>query len=214
MQISEVIINQVQENGFYFFDKLSMKFFGRFGINVLSVMVLLRYVYYPIYHKKDFIFTFFMFNITIFFITYLLNKVELSMGAAFGLFAVFSMLRYRTEGISAKDMTYLFMVIAMGLVSAVNKGTYFETVLINAIVILSAFALDGSQIIRNEAFHKIEYENIEMIKPENEELLIQDLRKRTGLLIHKVVINKINFLRDSATVTAYYYKKPKENPLS
>lgn len=128
------------------------------------------------------------------------------MGAAFGLFAVFSILRYRTEGISAKDMTYLFMVIAMGLVSAVNKGTFFETALINSLIILGAYALDGSMIMRNEQTQVIQYENIEMIKPENELMLIEDLKKRTGLPIHKVSIAKINFLKDSATVTAYYYK--------
>lgn len=206
----DILASDVISNGVDFFEKLNYKFFTRLAINFISAIILLRYVYYPIYHKKDFIFTFFMFNIIIFFITYLLNKVEMSMGAAFGLFAVFSILRYRTEGISAKDMTYLFMVIAMGLVSAVNKGTFFETTLINALIILAAYALDGNLIMRNEASQMIQYENIEMIKPENEQLLIEDLRKRTGLPIHKVSISKINFLKDSATVTAYYYKTPKE----
>ena len=127
------------------------------------------------------------------------------MGAAFGLFAVFSLLRYRTENISAKDMTYLFIVIALGLVSAVNKGTYFETGLINVIVILFAYFLDANVFMKNEHIQKVQYENIEMIKPENMELLMEDLRKRTGLNIHKITIGRINFMKDTAIIKIYYY---------
>ena len=106
-----------------FFDKLSDKFFLRLLIDILAMTVLVRLIYFRIYRKKDYLFTFYLFNIIIYIITYLLNKVDLSMGAAFGLFAVFSMLRYRTEGISTKEMTYLFIVIAMGLICAVSKGS-------------------------------------------------------------------------------------------
>ena len=118
------------------FDKLGDKFFLRLLVDVISVTVLIRFVYFRMYRKKDFFFTFFMFNITIFIITYLMNKVEMSFGAAFGLFAVFSLLRYRTENISEKDMTYLFIVIAIGLITASIKGTYFESAFINFIIIL------------------------------------------------------------------------------
>ena len=120
---------------FEMFDKLSDKFFWRLLIDVISMIVLVRFIYFRIYRKKDYLFTFFLFNIIIFIITYLLNKVDMSMGAAFGLFAVFSMLRYRTEGITTKDMTYLFIVIAMGLITAVSKGTYFELIVIDFILI-------------------------------------------------------------------------------
>src|SRR6476620_2890813 len=112
-------------NAFNLFEKLSVKFFMRLAVDFLSVFVLIRFVYFPIYKSKEFFFTFFIFNLIIFLITYLLNKVDMSMGAAFGLFAVFSMLRYRTEGITTKDMTYLFIVIAIGLICAVSKATYF-----------------------------------------------------------------------------------------
>ncbi len=187
------------------FEKLSASFFARLLIDIFSVFILIRLIYYPIYRKKDFFFTFFLFNVVIFIITYLLNKVDLSMGAAFGLFAVFSLLRYRTEDISAKDMTYLFVVIAIGLISAVNKGTFIETSIINGIVLLTAYALDASLFIKNEFTKRIEYENIELIKPENNSLLLEDLRRRTGLNIHRVSIDKINFLRDTAIVTVHYF---------
>lgn len=197
------------ESDFYVtsFDKLSGSFFGRLIIDIISILVLIRFIYFPIYKKKDFFFTYFVFNIVIFIITYLLNKVDLSMGAAFGLFAVFSLLRYRTEDISAKDMTYLFAVIAIGLICAVNKGTFIETAIINAIILIVAFTLDGNLFIKNEFSQKIQYENIEQIRPENRLLLIEELKKRTGLNIHKVSIGKIDFLRDTALVTVYYYGK-------
>ena len=193
-------------NQFELFDKLSDKFFWRLLIDVLSMVVLVRFIYFRIYKKKDYLFTFFLFNIIIFIITYLMNKVDMSLGAAFGLFAVFSMLRYRTEGISTKDMTYLFIVIAIGLICAVSKGTYFELSLITAILIAFTYALDGNWLVRNELVKTIQYENIELIKPENYNTLIEDLKKRTGLNIHRASVNRIDFLKDIAVVKIYYYE--------
>src|ERR1051326_3698288 len=188
------------------FDRLNLIFFLLLLIDLVSMLVIIGFIYFPIYKKKDFFFTFFMFNVVMFFITYLLNKVQLSTGAAFGLFAVFSLLRYRTEDISAKDMTYLFIVIALGLVTAVNKGNLFEICLINFIVIFIAFIIDGNLLLKNEMIKNIHYENIEMIKPENHGALLADLKKRTGLNIHKIAIGRIDFLRDTATVKIYYYE--------
>lgn len=204
MQLLDVTIG-----GLELFDKIGAKFFIRLAIDFVTVLILIRFIYYPIYKKKDFFFTFFLFNIVIFIITYLLNKVDLSMGAAFGLFAVFSLLRYRTEDISAKDMTYLFIVIALGLVTSVSKGTYFETAVINLIILFGAYFLDGNFFMKNEHSQSVVYENIEMIKPENKELLIEELKKRTGLKIHKVSIGKLDFLRDTAMVKIYYYDAEK-----
>ena len=191
-------------------EKLPASFFVRLIIDVFTVLILVRLIYFPIYHKKEFFFTFFLFNIVIFIVTYLLNKVDLSLGAAFGLFAVFSLLRYRTENISAKDMTYLFVVIAIGLISAVNKGTFLETLLINAIILVVAYTLDADFLIKNENIQRIRYENIDLIKPENHSLLLEDLKKRTGLNIHRISIDQINFLRDTATVTVHYYDSGKK----
>jgi len=205
MLLQQVLTEVDSKSAFEFFDKLGPKFFIRLLIDVLSITTLIRLVYYPIYRKKDFFFTFFLFNIVIFILTYLLNKVDLSMGAAFGLFAVFSLLRYRTENISAKDMTYLFTVIAMGLITSVNKGTYFETIIINLIIILFAYFLDGNILVKNEKSQLIQYEKIELIQPAKEAELIADLKNRTGLNVHKVSINYIDFLKDTAELTVYYY---------
>jgi hypothetical protein len=193
--------------------KMASKISWRLVIDISSVIILIRFIYYPIYKHRDLFFTFFIFNLIIFLISFLLNKVELSMGAAFGLFAVFSMLRYRTEDISIKDMTYLFLVIALGLVSAVikvkNADDIFENmflIFINGIVLLITFLLESSILMKKETMKQLTYENIELIKPERREDLIADLKTRTGINIHRLSIHKIDFLKDSAVIKIYYYE--------
>ncbi|MDQ3046386.1 MAG: DUF4956 domain-containing protein [Bacteroidota bacterium] len=192
---------------FSLFDKLSPKFFMRLLVDFLSVFVLIRFIYYPIYKSKEFFFTFFIFNLIIFLITYLMNKVEISMGAAFGLFAVFSMLRYRTEGISMKDMTYLFLVIAMGLISAVSKGNWDELSLLNLIIIVTTWLLESNILGKKESSKNIQYENIEMIKPIHRAALILDLESRTGIKINRISINKVDFLKDTAVIRIFYFEQ-------
>jgi hypothetical protein len=193
--------------------KMASKISWRLLIDISSVIILIRFIYYPIYKHRDLFFTFFIFNLIIFLISFLLNKVELSMGAAFGLFAVFSMLRYRTEDISIKDMTYLFLVIALGLVSAVikvkNADDIFENlflIFINGIVLLITYLLESSVLMKKETMKQLTYENIELIKPERREDLIADLKTRTGINIHRLSIHKIDFLKDSAVIKIYYYE--------
>ncbi len=191
---------------FTLFEKLSAKFFMRLIIDFLSVLVLIRFIYFPIYKNREFFFAFFIFNLIIFLITFLLNKVEMSMGAAFGLFAVFSMLRYRTEGISMKDMTYLFLAIALGLISAVTKGNWDELILINSIILVLTYCLESNLLMKKEASKFIQYENIEMIKPELRQELIADLESRTGIKINRISIDKIDFLRDTALIRIFYFE--------
>jgi hypothetical protein len=128
------------------------------------------------------------------------------MGAAFGLFAVFSMLRYRTEGITTKDMTYLFLVIAMGLITALSKGTWFELAFINLIIILFTYLLESSILMKKEVSKTIQYENIEMIQPEFRPELQIDLEKRMGIKINRIVIGKVDFLKDTAIIKIFYYE--------
>lgn len=189
------------------FEKLSPKFFIRLLVNFVSVFILIRFIYFPIYRSRENVFTFFIFNIIIFLITFLLNKVEMSMGAAFGLFAVFSMLRYRTEDISIKDMTYLFLVIAMGLINAVSKGSWDELSLLMAIIILVTYFLESNVLMKKEVSKIVMYENIELIKPANRAQLIADLENRMGVKINQVVIGKVDFLRDAAQIHVFYYEK-------
>lgn len=184
-------------------------FFVRLAIDLLSMIVLLRLIYYRVTGRHDFFLTFFMFNLVIFIITILLNSnTGFSIGAAFGLFAIFAMLRYRTEDISVKDMTYLFLSITIGLISSINQGTAVEILLINAVILLVAFLIEGGVLIKQEFIKTIEYENIELIKPERNAELIADLKIRTGLDIHKVYIKRIDFLKDTALIKVHY-RRPK-----
>jgi|SRR5688572_11453174 len=206
MLLLQDINTETIESTFTLFEKLSPKFFIRLGINLLAVIVLVRFIYFPIYRSRENVFTFFTFNLIIFLITYLLNKVEMSMGAAFGLFAVFSMLRYRTEDISIKDMTYMFLVIAMGLINAVSKGNWDELTLLMTIIIVITYLLESNVLIKKEVSKIVMYENIELIKPENKHLLIADLEKRMGVKINQVMIGKVDFLRDAAQIHVFYYE--------
>ena len=135
------------------------------------------------------------------------------MGAAFGLFAVFSMLRYRTEDISIKDMTYLFLVIAIGLIAAVTKikdtsdmYEYLFLGIINAIIITTTYLLESNVLMKKEHAKVITYENITLITADKEEELKEDIKLRTGLTVHRLNVQKIDFLRDAAQIKIYYYE--------
>lgn len=197
----------VSSETFQWFDKVSIKFLSRFLVNIISVFILIRFIYYRHYHRTDLFLTFFGFNVIIFLITYLLNKVEMSMGAAFGLFAVFSMLRYRTEGISAKDMTYLFIVIALGLITAVSKGSWDDLSIMSLILLSLTALLEGGWFIKKEFSKIIFYDKINLIPVDKRAELIEDLSIRTGLNINRVDIKEIDFLKDSALLTVYYFDK-------
>lgn len=204
--LSPDTLQTVQAASFELFEKLSSKFFIRLFIDLVSVFVLIRLIFYKNYKKADQYLTFFAFNLVIFLITYLLNKVEMSMGAAFGLFAVFSMLRYRTESISTKDMTYLFLVIAIGLLSAISKGGWDELALLNSIILVATFLLESNWLIKKEFTKNIIYDNINLITPEKRTELLADLKNRTGFNVHRVEIQEIDFLKDATRMTIYFYE--------
>jgi hypothetical protein len=206
-------VNEVDSVALEGLTKMTSRIVARLLIDLATIIVLVRFIYYPIYRQREFFFMYFIFNIIIFLISFLLNKVELSMGAAFGLFAVFSMLRYRTESISIKDMTYLFLCIAIGLVTAVTriKNTppfqeYIFLIGLCAGVLLITWILESSLFGKKELSRLIVYENIELIQSARREDLLQDIRSRTGINVHRVAIQRINFLKDSALIKIYYYE--------
>ena len=205
MILLQELVNKTET--FAWFDKVSILFLSRFLVDIIAVFILVRFIYFRHYLRTDLFLTFFGFNIIIFLITYLLNKVEMSMGAAFGLFAVFSMLRYRTENISAKDMTYLFFAIALGLITAISKGNWDDLAIMCAILLGLTALLESGILMKKENTKMITYEKIHLIIPERREELIQDLRERTGLNIHRVDIQEIDFLKDASQITIFYYEK-------
>ena len=207
MDLLQIANEEVLSSSVYIFDKLSKKFFIRLAIDLSSVIILIRFIYFQVYKTKDLFFTYIIFNLVIFLISFSLNKAELSMGAAFGLFAVFSMLRYRTEDISIKDMSYLFLSIALGVLNAVTKGGWEELCTISIIILLITWLLESSWLMKKESSKVIFYDQIELIPTENHEQLMADIRLRTGIPVHRVLVQKIDFLRDSAQIRIYYYEK-------
>jgi hypothetical protein len=198
------LLQIIPEQGLELFDKLNAKFAIRLGIDLITTFLIVRVIYFRHYRRTDLFLTFFAFNVTIFLIAYLLNKVEMTMGAAFGLFAVFSMLRYRTENISTKDMTYIFIVIAVGLVMSISKGGWDELGLIGLIVVVLMALLESNWLIRREFTQEVTYDRIELIQPDRRPELMADLRTRTGLNISRIEIGNIDLLRDSARITIFY----------
>ena len=184
-----------------------VKLLFKFSIDLLFLFIIVRLIYYRKKEEKDYVFTFFMFNILTFFICFLLRKVPMEMGFALGLFAVFGILRYRTEAIPIRQMTYLFIVIGLSMINSLaNKSiSWLEILLANAIITTITFLIDRIWFSSIEQTKSILYEKIDLIKPENEQELIKDLTLRTGLEIKSVKIEKVDFLRDTAQITIYYH---------
>lgn len=183
---------------------LTAHFILRLAINTVSLIVLVRLCYFRQSAERDFSFSFYLFGTGVFIISYMLHAVEIAMGFAFGLFAIFSMLRYRTETISIKSMTYLFLVITMSLLSAVGPIAWLELILINALICGFVFLADTRLLTPRITEKIVSYEIIENIKPENREILFKDLGQRTGLKICDVQVDRINFLRDTARLKVYF----------
>ena len=193
--------------GIDFFDLEDFsKLLFKFGINFVFLIIIVRLIYYRVKDDKDYVFTYIMFNILTFFICFLLRKVPMEMGFALGLFAVFGILRYRTEAIPIRQMTYLFIVIGISMINALsNKSvSIFEVLFAHSLITLITYLIDRLWFQTIEERKNIVYEKIELIKPENKQELIKDLKERTGLPIHEVKVDKIDFLRDTAAITIYY----------
>jgi hypothetical protein len=180
----------------------------KFTLDVVVLFILIRVIYYNIHRKKDHLFTYFLFNILIFFLCVLLNNVKLSTGFAFGLFAVFSVLRYRTEQISIKDMTYLFAVIALAVINALvsKKISLSELLFTDGMILLVTYALEHLWLTRHEAMRFVNYEKVDLIRPENREALHADLKQRLGISVSRIEVGKIDLLRDTVQLRVFYFE--------
>ena len=179
-------------------------FFIRFSITLFFIAFLSYGCYFRITKNADFAASFMLFGTGVFVVIYFLHGVDMSMGFAFGLFAVFTMLRYRTESISIKEMTYLFLVIAIALLTAVAKTSVSQLILLNALLCGVAIIIDSNLFGHRYAHKTIQYEKINNIKPESHHQLMTDLVNRTGLDIVNVEVQDIDFLRDAATIKISY----------
>lgn len=173
----------------------------RLIIDLLGVFMLVRFGSKNSSQNPDTVIIYYMFGIGVFFVTYAFKLVEVSMGFAFGLFAIFSMLRYRTEVLSIKEMTSLFLVVVISLLSAISSLNLFELVVVVGFVGVTAFLMDLWLCADRLQMQTIRYEKIENIRADRYEELLQDLQKRTGLDIVEVSIKSIDFIQDSAQLT-------------
>ena len=178
----------------------------RFGFNLSIAFIIIKLIYQRNHSNNlDFVFTYFMFNSLIFFFAFLLSNITINMGFAFGLFAVFAILRYRTDPIPIKEMTYLFIVITIGVINALSGAEvsyaallFTNIALVGLTYVLETYWQNNTLILRT-----VEYEIIENIKPENHEKLRLDLEDRIGMPIIKFEIHRINFLRDTVRISIY-----------
>ncbi|MFT5859861.1 MAG: putative effector of murein hydrolase LrgA (UPF0299 family) [Flavobacteriaceae bacterium] len=189
------------------FDDDVYKLLVRLVINFVFLTIIIRMLYYPIAKRKDYLFTYFLIGTITFFLCFGLKKLDIDTGMGLGLFAIFGIIRYRTDAIQIKEMTYLFLVIGVSVVNSLasNKISITEMMIINVTVVAITFGLERVWLVRHETRKTIVYEKIDLIVPERQEEMLEDLQKRTGLNISRFEIGKINFLEDTAQVRIYFY---------
>lgn len=177
----------------------------RFGFFMLVLFFIVYFLYYRKTHRRDYFFTLVLLSVSIFFLIYLLGSVKVKIGFALGLFAIFGVLRYRTETIPVREMSYMFGVISLSVINALADALSFVELLVpNIAIALLIWFFEALVLRRNLASKLILYDRIELITPERHEDLLEDLRKRTGLNIYKVSIGSVDFLKDTAVLKIEY----------
>lgn len=189
------------------FDDDVYKLFFRLAVNLIFMTIVIRFLYYPKSKRKDFLFTYFIIGLITFFLCFGLKKMEIGTGMGLGLFAIFGIIRYRTDTIEIKEMTYLFLVIGISVLNSLasKQISFVEMLTINFTVILVTFGLEYFWLLKHETRKTINYEKINLIRPEHYEEMKADLQIRTGLNINRFEIGKIDFLTDTAQVMIFYY---------
>ncbi|MBS2210749.1 DUF4956 domain-containing protein [Carboxylicivirga mesophila] len=185
----------------------------RFAFNFIVTLILVRFLYYQNARRKDYLFTFLLISTIVFLLCILLDNVNLQLGFALGLFAIFGIIRYRTTQIPIKEMTYLFITIGVSVINALSgdKVSLMELFATNFLVVAVTFGLERVWLLKHESSKLIIYEKIELITPERYDEMIDDLKERTGLDIHRAEVGRINFLRDTAEIIIYYYNSEMSN---
>ena len=177
----------------------------RFFLNVAVVALIVRVFYYPKSKRRDYFVTFILISISVFLIIFLMGGVKLKTGVALGLFAIFGIIRYRTESVPIREMTYLFLIIAVSTINALDSSiSYVELLATNLLFIISIWAMESNRWVKHVASKLVLYDNVNLITPEREGELIEDLKKRTGLDIQRVEVGAIDFSKDTVMVKIYY----------
>ena len=188
----------------------------RFLINLAVVSIIARYFYYPRSHRRDYMFIFILMAMSIFMLVTLMEGDAMNLGAAMGLFAIFGIMRFRTEAVPIREMTYLFMLIALSVVNALARAEYHPkadywdgvgivTILfVNLVFILMAWLFESSRLVSSNCSRYIIYDNVDLLAPNKRQELKADLEKRTGLKILRLEVGIINYLKDSCLIRIYY----------
>lgn len=178
----------------------------RFAFNLLVTFVIVFFIYAKNSRRKDFYFSYFAIGTTIFTLCFLLESVKLELGFALGLFAIFGIIRYRTDTIPIKEMTYLFVIIGISVINALSgkKVSYIELIFVNLAIIATMWILEKILMLRQEVCLNITYEKIENIHLKNKDELLKDLEERTGVKVKRVEIQEINFMRDVAKIKIFH----------
>jgi hypothetical protein len=213
MEVLLILLDGMEFLGTPLFDSENFwKLITKTVFNLIIITVIIRYIYYPVTKNKDYLFTYFLISLTVFLLCVLLDSVKLQLGFALGLFAIFGIIRYRTDPIPIKEMTYLFLVIGVSVVNALSnkKVSHAELVFANLMIVFITYGMERIWLLRHETRKNITYEKIDLILPERREELIADLKSRTGIDVIRVEIRRIDFLRDTANLRIFYYEEDSE----
>lgn len=177
----------------------------RFLLNVVVTSFIIVKLYYDKSKRRDYVFTFTLISTTVFLLIFLLGSEKLQIGLALGLFAIFGIIRYRTDTVPIREMTYLFLIIGLSVINALAVSvSYLELLVTNLLFVLMTWMMEKTRIVSKSACKLVKYEKIDLITPENYSLMMEDLKKRTGLKITKCEVGYIDFLKDTALLKVYY----------
>lgn len=177
----------------------------RLMINVVTVGIIVHAFYYPKAKRRDYYFTFTLIGVSIFMLIFLMGGVKLKIGFALGLFAIFGIIKYRTEQVPIREMTYLFVIIAVAAINGLaTKISYFELIAANLVFIVTLAICENTVWMKHVATKLIVYDNVKLLRPEMEDELKADLEKRLGLNIIRIEVGNVDFLKDSVMIKIYY----------
>jgi hypothetical protein len=184
----------------------------RLAVNMIVLTILIRYFYYEKTRRKDYLFTYYLIGTITFFLCFGLKKLDIDTGMGLGLFAIFGIIRYRTDAIEIKEMTYLFLIIGISVVNSLasKQISIAEMAIINVSVMLLTYILENLWLVKHETRKTINYERIDLIRPERYDEMKKDLEDRTGIAINRFEIGKIDFLTDTAQVRIFYFADDQE----
>ena len=209
MSLLLIMLDALEFLGTPLFDsKDFFKLLVKTAFNLSIILIIVRYIYYPITKNKDYLFTYLLISLTVFLLCILLDSVKIELAFALGLFAIFGIIRYRTDPIPIKEMTYLFLVIGVSVINALanKKISYSELVFANVMIIAVTYGLEKIWLLRHETRKNIIYEKIDLIGPDKRDELLLDLKEITGIDVVRVEIRRIDFLKDIAYLRIFYYE--------